>query len=61
MAVSVFLEWLGTIVAIGGLIIGCGALIGTKFLSLARCLPPQFVAWIMFYIGIIIMLAARAL
>jgi hypothetical protein len=58
---SEYFEYLGAGVMIGGLVVGCAALVATKFHPLARCLPLQFVGLILFYVGVIIIVAARFL
>jgi hypothetical protein len=61
MTASEFFGWFGAVVMLGGLVVECAALIGTKFYSLARCLPLQTVGWILFYVGVILLVAARGL
>jgi hypothetical protein len=51
----------GAAVMAGGLVVECAALIGTKFYSLARCRPWQVVGLVLFYMGVAILIAAKAL
>jgi len=63
MVISIveFLDWLGWAVTAGGMLIECTALIATKFNSLTRCLRRQMVGFILFYVGIIILIVAKSL
>jgi hypothetical protein len=61
MAVNDYLEWLGAGVMIVGLVVECAAMVGTNFHSLARCLPFVAVGSILFCLGVIIPIEARAM
>lgn len=61
MAGGELLGFLGAAVMVGGLVIECVAWGGTKWFSLARCLPWQAVGFILFYVGLVIRIAATTL
>lgn len=61
ISVAEFLGWLGWAVTAGGMLIECTALIATRFNSLTRCLQWQAVGFILFYVGVVILIVAKSL
>ena len=51
--------WLGAVAMVGGLVIECAALVGTKYYRLGLCFQWQVLGGMLFYVGAVVLLVAK--